>query len=118
MNVATLIISAALLLGIVGVSVYGAAALPAGAQLPLHFGPAGYTNWQQKTFGLVLWPATAVVVYVVLIVSGRNQHDTGSHGLSLPVGLTIALALILVNYVGAARAALSRSRVGTPGRLS
>ena len=41
MSVATLIIDSALLLGIVGVSLYGRATLPAGARLPLHFGPAG-----------------------------------------------------------------------------
>lgn len=109
MNVATLIIDSALLLGIVGVSLYGRATLPAGAQLPLHFGPAGYTNWQQKSIALVLWPATAVVVYVVLIVTSRSQHGAGSHGLSLPIGLTIALAVILVNYAGAVRAAVGRS---------
>ena len=109
MSVATLIIDSALLLGIVGVSLYGRATLPAGARLPLHFGPAGYTNWQQKTIALVLWPATAVVLYVVLVVGSRSQHDAAGRGLSLPIGLTIALALILVNYVGAVRAALNRS---------
>jgi hypothetical protein len=109
MTIATVIIDSALLLGIVGVSLCGAATLPAGAQLPLHFGPAGYTNWQQKAVALVLWPVTAVVVDVVLIVSSHGQHDTASHGLSLPVGLTIALAVILINYVGAVRAAVARS---------
>jgi hypothetical protein len=104
-----MIIHSALLLGIVGVSLYGSVALPAGAQLPLRFGAAGYTNWQQKTIALVLWPVTAVVVYIMLIVSGRSEHDTSSHGQSLPVGLTIALALILVNCVGPVRAALGRS---------
>jgi hypothetical protein len=50
-----------------------------------------------------------LVVYVVLTVSGLNQHHAASHGLSLPAGRTIALALILVNYAGAVRAALGRS---------
>jgi hypothetical protein len=31
------------------------------------------------------------------------------HGLPLPVGLTVALALMLVSHVGALRAALNRS---------
>ncbi len=112
MNLATLLIDTALLLGIVGVTLYGAATLPAGARLPLHFGLGGYTNWQQKGIALVTWPVIAVVIYVILIVADRNQQGSGSHGLPLPVGLTIALALMLVNEVGAVRAALGRGGRG------
>ena len=52
---ATLVIDSVLLFGIICVSVYGAAILPAGARVPLHLGPAGYTNWVPRSFGLVTW---------------------------------------------------------------
>ena len=48
MSVVTLVIDSVLLLGIIGVSLRGAAILPAGAQLPMHFGPAR-----------VRWPASS-----------------------------------------------------------
>jgi hypothetical protein len=41
MSVVLLVIDGVLLVGIVGVSLYGASRLPAGARLPLHFGPPG-----------------------------------------------------------------------------
>jgi len=104
MNIVMLIADGALLLGIVGTSAYGASRLPAGAQLPLHFGPAGYTNWQPKNFALVLWPALGVVLFVILIVTGRRP---GSQ--TVPIVLTIALAVMLLSHLGAIRAALARS---------
>jgi hypothetical protein len=104
-SVALLIIDSALGLGIVGVSLYGGSRLPAGARLPLHLGPAGYTNWQPRNVALVLWPATAVVVFVIVLVSTRHQDGKQT----LPIVLTIALAVILLSYLGALRAALSRS---------
>jgi len=42
MSDTALIIGGALLLAMNCVSLYGAVALPPGAQLPVHFGPAGY----------------------------------------------------------------------------
>jgi hypothetical protein len=109
MSISILIIGSVLLFGIVCVSVYGARVLPADSRLPLHFGPAGYTNWQSRNVALLIWPVTAVAVFVIIIVSARNQHPGSGHGLPLPLGLTVALVLILVNFVGAIRAALNRS---------
>jgi hypothetical protein len=83
--------------------------LPAGAQLPMHFGPAGYTNWAPRNVGLLTWPALGAVVYVILVLQARSHQAAGGHGLSLPVGLTLALVLMLVNHVGALRAAVNRS---------
>jgi hypothetical protein len=108
MNIATLIIDSVLLLGIICVSGYGAKILPAGAQLPLHFGPAGYNNWAPRNVGLLAWPALGAVVFVILVVQARSHH-AGGHGPSLPIVLTLALALMLLNHVGAIRAAVNRS---------
>ncbi len=109
MSVVTLTIDSVLLLGIIGVSLRGAAILPAGAQLPMHFGPGGYTNWRPKNVGLVMCPAVGVVVFVILVTTARNQQANSGHGLPLPIGLTVALAILLANQVGAIRAALKRS---------
>ena len=106
MSVVLLVIDGVLLVGIVGVSLYGASRLPAGARLPLHFGPAGYTNWQPKIVALVLWPAAAVVVCVITIVTRHGRHNGP---LTFPVVLTIVLAVVLFSYLGALRAALNRS---------
>lgn len=109
MSIVTLIIGSVLLLGIVGVSVYGARVLPADAQLPLHLGPAGYTNWQSRNVGLLMWPLIAAAVWVIIAVSGGSQRPGSGHNLPLPIGLTIALGVMLVSHVGAVRAALNRS---------
>jgi hypothetical protein len=109
-SVAILIIDAVLLIGIIGVSVYGARTLPPDARVPLHFGPAGYTNWQPRNFALVLWPAIGVVVYIVLVATSHGQHS--GHGLPVPVVLTAVLAIMLVSHVGALQAANRRSAGG------
>jgi hypothetical protein len=104
MSVVLLVVDVVLLLGVVGVSLYGSAHLPAGARMPLHLGPTGYTNWQPKNVALVLWPATAVVVCVITIVTGQHKHGSKT----LPAVLTIVLAVVLLGFLGALRAALNR----------
>jgi uncharacterized membrane protein len=108
MSSTTLIIDGALLLAMIGVSFYGLASLPPGAQVPVHFGPGGYNRWVSKSTGLTMWPATGVLVYVILIVTSR---DPGTHG-SPATGLTIALVVILVTQIGALAVALGRNRRG------
>jgi hypothetical protein len=109
MSPIALIIGGVLLCAIIGVSLYGAATLPPGAQVPIHFGPGGYNRWLPKKAGLALWPALAVVVYVVVVVTG----DKGIHG-SPATGLTIGLGVILVTQIGALAAAVGRGRPRPP----
>ena len=106
MSITLLVIDSLLLLGMVGVSLYGASALPPGAQVPIHFGPGAFNNWVPKSVGLVLWPAGGAVVYVLLVLHARGQQANGGSG--LPTGLTIALVVILITQVGALKVALSR----------
>jgi hypothetical protein len=108
MSPAVLIIGGVMLLAIIGVSVYGALTLPPGAQVPVHFGPAGYNRWLPKKTGLALWPALSVVVYVIVVATA---HSKAIHG-SPAVGLIVALGVILVTEIGALTAALSRGRRG------
>jgi hypothetical protein len=109
MNLITLAIDGVLLFGIICVSVYGAAILPAGARVPLHLGPGGYTNWVPRSFGLVTWSVIGAVVFVIVIVQTRSHHAAGGHGPPAGVILSLVLALVLANHVGAVRAAVNRS---------
>lgn len=97
-----------LLVAIVSLSLYGASALPHSAYLPTHFGLGGYTNWRPRTAVLWTWPAISAVLYIILVATAQSGQG-GSSGLSLPIGLTIVIAVMLVNQVGALRAGLLRS---------
>ncbi len=105
MSVLTLIIDAVLLLGIFAVSLYGGTHLPAGARMPTHYGPGGFGNWQPKTFALVTYPLVATGIFVYLAVTAKSHQQSGNSG--LPIGLTIALAVILAAQIGSLRAALN-----------
>ena len=74
--------------------------------MPIHFGPGGYNRWLPKKAGLVLWPALAAVVYVVVVATAG---DKGIHG-SPATGLTIALGVILATQIGALVVAVGRGR--------
>jgi hypothetical protein len=107
MTLITFIAESLLLLGTVAVSLYGAAVLPPTAQWPLHLGPGGYGNWVPRNVGLLMGPAIATVLYVILVVAAHSQQPNSASGLG--TGLTIALILLPVNQLGALRAALTRS---------
>jgi len=108
MSSTTLIIDGVLLLAIIGVSLYGAATLPPGAAVPVHFGPGGYNRWLPKKTGLAIWPGLAAVVYLIVIATAG---DKGTHG-SPATGLTIALVVVMATQIGALAVAFNRSRRG------
>jgi hypothetical protein len=107
MNLTALIIGGALELAIICVSLYGATALPAGARVPIHFGPGGYNQWLPKNAGLALWPALGAVVFVIIVVATDNHQTHGGTGPA--VGLSIALGVMLVTQIGALTVARSQS---------
>jgi len=107
MSLTALIIGGALLLAMICVSLYGAAALPPGAPLPIHFGPAGYNRWVPKQTGLVLHPAAGAVVYAIIVVTVQDHQTHGDLGPT--AGLSIALGVILITQIGALTVALGRS---------
>jgi hypothetical protein len=108
MSPTTLIIGGALLLAMICVSLYGAVTLPPGAQIPVHFGPAGYNRWVSKNTGLVLHPAAGAVVYMIVVVTVRDHQTHG--GLGPTAGLIIALGVVLIAQIGAMAVAFTRSR--------
>jgi hypothetical protein len=107
MSLALLAVDGVILLAMIGIALYGASALPSGAQVPIHFGPAAYGSWVPKGLGLVLWPAIGVVMYAVLIVHAHHQPTHAASGLT--IGLTVALVVILVTEVGAIKVAMNRA---------
>jgi hypothetical protein len=102
----SLIIDSVLLLAMICTSLYGAANLPPGAQIPIHFGPMGFNRWVSRNTGLIMWPAGGVVVYAILVINARTQQATGGSGPA--AGLTIALVVMLVTQIGALAVAISR----------
>ncbi len=110
MSLTTLIIGGALLLAMICVSLYGAVALPAGAQMPVHFGGGGYNRWVAKNTALILHPAAGAVVYAIIVVAVQEHKTHG--GLGAAAGLSIALGVLLVAQIGALIVALSRNRRG------
>jgi hypothetical protein len=110
MSLTALIIDGVLVLAMIGVSLYGAAVLPPGARMPVHFGPVGYNQWVPRSVGLIMWPAGGVIVSVIIAVTVRHHQTHGDLG--PVVGLSIALGIILVTQIGALAVALGRIRRG------
>jgi hypothetical protein len=110
MSLTALIIGGALLLAMICVSLYGAATLPPEAQMPVHFGPAGYNRWVSKNTGLVIHPAFGVVVFAIIVATVGNHQTHGDLGPA--AGLSIALGILLITQIGAVTVALTRSRRG------
>jgi hypothetical protein len=110
MSLTALIIGGALLLAMICVSLYGAVALPPGAQVPVHFGPGGYNRRVPRNTGLVLHPAIGAVMYAIIVVNVRDHQTHG--GLGPAAGLSIALGVVLIAQIGAVAVALTRSRRG------
>jgi hypothetical protein len=114
MSPTALIIGGALLLAIICVSLYGAASLPPGAQMPVHFGPAGYNRWVSKSIGLVLYPVGGAVIFAIITVAVRGHQTHG--GLGPPAGVCIALGVLLVSQIGALAIARNRNGNGNGDR--
>lgn len=65
------------LLGMIGVSLYGAATLPAEQQVPIYFGPGSYNNWVPKSVGLILWPCSRGSSCSAVAADPAGQHLGG-----------------------------------------
>jgi hypothetical protein len=111
MTLWVIIAASVLLVAVVSLSLYGASILPEDAELPMHYGFGGYTNWRHRTAVLWTWPAISAVLYVLAVAGSQNNGQAGGGG-PLSLGLTIAIAVLLINQIGALRASLRRSRRG------
>lgn len=94
-----------LVVAMLGVSGFGALALPPGAEVPVDFIPGAASNWVPKTVGLVLWPAVGVTVYVMTgVVAAAHE------GADARAGVTFALALVLLAQAVAVSLAVLHAR--------
>ena len=69
MSIDTVVLGVAVLLAMVGISVYGWVKLPPGARVPLHRGPGGYGNWQPKALALITYPVGGAVVFAIALTA-------------------------------------------------
>ena len=93
-----------LVVAMLGASAFAALALPPNGMLPVDLGLDSGLSWIPKTIGLVLWPALGVVSYLVT----RLASAFGQMGPRALVGLTVALALMLLAQTGSILVAISR----------
>jgi hypothetical protein len=100
------VIDALLVVAMVCVSGWAALQLPADARVPVHFGRWSPHTAVPKTQGLVLWVAIGVVTYLAAGVLGHP----GRAQLAERLGLTVALATILVTQAVAVGLAAVHSR--------
>jgi hypothetical protein len=90
------------------VSVYGAVTLPPGARIPLHWGGT-YDNFRSRRTGLIVWPAAAAGLLVVLaVVGGLRSHGQSAGGV-IRFLLPTVLGVLLLAQAGAISAARRRS---------
>jgi hypothetical protein len=110
----SLVISGLLLGAMIGISWYGARALPADARVPLHFGPGGYGSFASKTIGLVMFPVAGAVIFALL--AGIAEHAIkGNHGGSRATPLII-LPIALAVIAGTQWGAIAVARRNTTAR--
>jgi hypothetical protein len=93
---------AAILAAMLCVSWYGWVTLPSDARVPVHFGPTAYNNFVSKRTALIMHPAVAVVLFLVLVAVSQTH---GGSALFLPV----VMGVLLVTQAGAIRVARRRS---------
>jgi hypothetical protein len=101
-------VSGAILLGMIGVSWYGAVTLPPQARVPVHWG-GSYGNFQSKRTGLITWPAAGAGLYILLAGIGQIRSKGHSAGQVLAVLLPIIMVTLIVFQIGAIRAARRNS---------
>ncbi len=101
-------ISGAILLGMIGVSWYGAVTLPPQARVPVHWG-GSYGNFQSKRTGLITYPAVGAGMIVLLAGIGQIRPDRHAAGQFLAIILPITMVVLIVTQAGAIRAARRNS---------
>jgi hypothetical protein len=106
--IVALAIGGAELLLVIVMSVYGAVTLPPGARIPLHWAGT-YDNFRSKRTGLVVWPAVAAGLFVVLVVVGSLRSHGHPAADAIRFLLPVIMFVLLVAQAGAIRAAGRRS---------
>ena len=108
MSIGTVVAGVVVLLAMAGISAYGWVTLPSDARIPLHRGPGGWGNWQPKAMALITYPASAAVVFAILLTatSSAKSGKTAS-GIIAPL---VALVIAVTEYYAV------RVAIGNAGR--
>ena len=93
-----------LVLVMVATSASAALVLPPDGMLPVDLGAGPGLSWMPKSVALVLWPAIGVVAYLAT----RPWTGVGRLDVRSQVGLTVALALMLLVQIGSVLVAINR----------
>ena len=99
----------ALVVAMLAVAGYGALVLPRDAMVPVDVGPAPVRGlgpgiyWMPKVVGLVVWPAVGILASFLVTVPLNGVGGSGAR-----VGLTIALALLMLAETAAVSVAVRR----------
>lgn len=102
-----------LVLAMIAVSVRGWLTLPSDARVPVRHGLRGYGNYLSKPAGLLIWPASGIVIYGLYI--GVFAEDLATHYRKTGVPLLVmpaVLAVLIAVQIGALRAADKTSGLG------
>jgi len=107
MDIGLVVASGIVVLALVAISVYGARTLPPGSMVPVHHGIGGWNNWQPKKLALIVWPATGVLVFGILLAASSTASASGK---TTPAVIApIVLLVVAFSYYNAIRAALRQS---------
>jgi hypothetical protein len=106
-TIVSLVIGAVALAAMIAIAAYGWVTLPADARVPVHHGIGSYNNFVSKTAGLIIWPASGVLIYAILTIAfvGVTRHHPARAEAPLII-LPLVLALIAAfewGAIGAAR---------------
>ena len=108
MRIDAVVIGVAVLLSMVGISVYGWVKLPPGARVPLHRGPGGYGNWQPKALALIAYPVVGAVVFAIILAKTWSEiPENAAFGLIAPLAI---LAIFFTQYFAVMAAIRKASR--------
>ena len=110
---ASLVVGGAFLLAMIVASVRAAAALPAGARIPLHFGSVEHCYLAPKRAGLIAWPALGALVSGLLGGIAASRLAAGWVPGVRYVLLPAALCVLFGFQVGAL--VLARRGLARPG---
>jgi hypothetical protein len=88
MNTIFLFVGGAVVLTMISLSLWGFVRIPERSKVPLHLGLRGYGTYASRTVGLLLWPAIGIVVYVLGLLTLRDEEA--------PSGLVTMLSVLLI----------------------
>jgi hypothetical protein len=102
----SVVAAAVVVVAMIGISLWGAKALPPRALMPLHHGIGGYGNWKPKAIGLATYPLVGLLLCGVTVTTAKSSDPAAA------VILPLVMVLVAVGQYRAILVAIRESRVG------